>query len=160
MARARCPRSSVESGQKCVRSMKEQHFSHLRKMGACLHQLLNPRNENMYEHEQISTASSTCVRHFYSKPFESLSLFGRWRSMTSQKKAPHSMRGVKCRTVKITVFSSAIVIDVIDHCHTAGALLESNSSKHLSLSSCCGCVLIRSGQFQNRIGSGAGKAAH
>ena len=48
--------------------------------------------------------------------------------------------------VRITVFSSAIVIDVIVHCHTAGALYESNGRKHLSLSS-CGWVLIRSGQF-------------
>ena len=49
-ARARCPRSSVETGQKCVkikRSMKEQHSSHLRKVGACLHQLSNLRNENL-----------------------------------------------------------------------------------------------------------------
>ena len=36
VARARCPRSSVEAGQKCVKikvSMKEQHSSHLRKIG-------------------------------------------------------------------------------------------------------------------------------
>ena len=36
---------------KCVlkikRSMKEQHSSHLRKIGACLHQILNLRNENL-----------------------------------------------------------------------------------------------------------------
>ena len=43
------------------------------------------------------------------------------------------------------MFSSAIVIDVIVHCHTAGALVESNGRKQLSLSS-CGWVLIRSGQ--------------
>ena len=30
----------------------------------------------------------------------------------------------KYRTVKITLFSSAIVIDIFDHCHTAGALLS------------------------------------
>ena len=38
--------------------------------------------------------------------------------------------------VRITVFCSAIVIDVIVHCHTAGALFESNGRKQLSLSSC------------------------
>ena len=50
MARARCPRSSVEAGQKCIRrkrSKKVQHSSHLRKIGACLHQLLNLRNEKL-----------------------------------------------------------------------------------------------------------------
>ena len=50
VARARCPRSSVEAGQKCVeikKSVKEQHSSHLRKIGACLHQILNLRNENL-----------------------------------------------------------------------------------------------------------------
>ena len=38
MARARCPRSSVEAGQKCSktkRTMKEQRSSHLRKI-VCL----------------------------------------------------------------------------------------------------------------------------
>ena len=48
--------------------------------------------------------------------------------------------------VRITVFCSAIVIDVIVHCHTAGALLSQNGRKQLSLSS-CGWVLILSGQF-------------
>ena len=43
MARARCPRSSVEAGQKCVKI--KQHSSHFRKIGACLHQILNLRNE-------------------------------------------------------------------------------------------------------------------
>ena len=38
--------------------------------------------------------------------------------------------------MRITVFCSAIVIDVIVHCHTAGALFESNGRKQLSLSSC------------------------
>ena len=38
--------------------------------------------------------------------------------------------------VRITVFCSAIVIDVIVHCHTAGAFFESNGRKQLSLSSC------------------------
>ena len=50
MARARSPRSSVEAGQKCVKMKglkKEQHSSHLRKIGACLHQLLNLRNETL-----------------------------------------------------------------------------------------------------------------
>ena len=49
MARARCPRSSVEAGQKCVEikgACKSNIPSHLRKIGACLHQLLNQRNEN------------------------------------------------------------------------------------------------------------------
>ena len=39
MVRARCPRSSVEAGKKCIklqRSKKEQHSSQLRKLGACL----------------------------------------------------------------------------------------------------------------------------
>ena len=49
--------------------------------------------------------------------------------------------------VRTTVFSSAIVIDVIVHCHTAVALFESKCRKQLSLSS-CGWVLIRSGQFK------------
>ena len=46
----RCPRSSVEAGQKCVeiwRNMKEQHFSRLRKIGATLHQLWNLRKESL-----------------------------------------------------------------------------------------------------------------
>ena len=50
VARARCPRSSVEAGQKCskIKGEKKQHSSHLRKIGACLHhQLLNQRNENL-----------------------------------------------------------------------------------------------------------------
>ena len=40
--------------------------------------------------------------------------------------------------VRITVFCSAIVIDVIVHCHTAGALLSQTA----------GWVLILSGQFK------------
>ena len=43
--------------------------------------------------------------------------------------------------VRITVFCSAIVIDVIVHCHTAGALL-SQTAENIS----CGWVLILSGQ--------------
>ena len=31
---------------------------------------------------------------------------------------------VRVTGVRITVFSSAIVIDVVEHCHTAGALLS------------------------------------
>ena len=45
MARARCPRSSVEAGQKCVqikKSMKEQHSSHLRKIGCLPASTLKP----------------------------------------------------------------------------------------------------------------------
>ena len=38
--------------------------------------------------------------------------------------------------VRITMFCSAFVIDVIVHCHTAGALFGSNGRKQLSLSSC------------------------
>ena len=49
--------------------------------------------------------------------------------------------------VRITVFCSAIVIDVIVHCHTAGALLSQSAEKQLSLSS-CGWVLIRSSQLK------------
>ena len=36
-------------------SMKEQHSSHLRKIGACLHQVLNLRNENL-----LSTPARRC----------------------------------------------------------------------------------------------------
>ena len=32
--------------------------------------------------------------------------------------------------VKITVFSSAIVIDVIEHCHTAGAVLSQTAENN------------------------------
>ena len=53
---------------------------------------------------------------------------------------------LRSRHVRIAVFSSAIVIDVIVHCHTAGALL-SQTAEQLSLAS-CGWVLIRSGQFK------------
>ena len=53
---------------------------------------------------------------------------------------------IRSRIVRITVFCSAIVIDVIVHCHTAGPF-ESKCTKQLSLSS-CGWVLIRSGQFK------------
>ena len=38
------------------RSMMEQHSSHLRKIGACLHQLLNLRNENL-----LSTPECQCT---------------------------------------------------------------------------------------------------
>ena len=41
---------------KNYRSMKEQHSSHLRKIGACLHQLLNLRNENL-----LSTPERQCT---------------------------------------------------------------------------------------------------
>ena len=59
VARARCPRSSVEAGQKCVenkRSKKEQHACHLRKIGACLHQISKVRNENL-----LSTPVRQCI---------------------------------------------------------------------------------------------------
>ena len=48
--------------------------------------------------------------------------------------------------VRITVFSSAIVIDVIVLSYRRGPF-ESKCRKQLSLSS-CGWVLIRSGQFK------------
>ena len=38
------------------KSMKEQHSSHLRKIGACLNQLLNLRNENL-----LSTPERQCT---------------------------------------------------------------------------------------------------
>ena len=50
VARARCPRSSVEAGQKCVQikgSWKSSTFSHLRKISACLHQLWNLRKVSL-----------------------------------------------------------------------------------------------------------------
>ena len=54
--------------------------------------------------------------------------------------APCGMKSLRSDTltmrvtgVRITVFSSAIVIDVIVHCHAAGALCESNGREHLSL---------------------------
>ena len=53
------PRSSVEAGQKCVKikgAMKELYSSHFRKIGACLHQLLNLRNENL-----LSTPVRQCI---------------------------------------------------------------------------------------------------
>ena len=51
--------SSVEAGQKCIiikGSKEEQHSSHLRKLGACLHQILNLRNENL-----LSTPDRQCT---------------------------------------------------------------------------------------------------
>ena len=56
MARARCPRSSVEAGQKCVEikgAKIEQHSSPLRKIGVCLHQLLNLRNESLLSTRRV-----------------------------------------------------------------------------------------------------------
>ena len=52
-------RSSVKVGQKNVlnsRIKEEQHSPHLRKIGVCLHQLLNPRNENL-----LSTPARRCI---------------------------------------------------------------------------------------------------
>ena len=46
----------AKSVLKLNRSMKEQHSSHLRKIGACLHQLLNRRNENL-----LSTPERQCT---------------------------------------------------------------------------------------------------
>ena len=59
VARVRCPRSSVETGQKCAKikgAWKEQHSSHLRKIGVCLFELLNLRNEN-----SLSTPVRECI---------------------------------------------------------------------------------------------------
>ena len=59
MARARCPRSSGEAGQKRVKikgARRRQHSSHFRKIGACLHQILNLRNENL-----LSTPVRQCM---------------------------------------------------------------------------------------------------
>ena len=50
MARARYPRSSVEAGQKCIKikgARKSNILLSFGKIGACLHQLLNLRNENL-----------------------------------------------------------------------------------------------------------------
>ena len=51
--------------------------------------------------------------------------------------APCGMRSLRSDTLtmrvtgeRITVFSSAIVIDVIVHCHTAGALFLSQSAEN------------------------------
>ena len=71
--------------------------------------------------------------------------------------APCGMRSLRSDTltmrvtgVRITVFCSAIVIDVIVHCH------ESKCRKQLSLSS-CGWVLILSGQFKITVSFVAGR---
>ena len=49
--------------------------------------------------------------------------------------------------VRITVFRSAIVIDVIVHCHTAGALLSQSAENNCPYHRVVG-VLILSGQFK------------
>ena len=46
----------AKSVLKLDRSKKEQHSSHFRKKGACLHQLLNLRNENL-----LSTPARRCI---------------------------------------------------------------------------------------------------
>ena len=59
VARARCPRSSVENGQKCIEfkgARKSNILLNLRKIGASLHQLSNLRNENL-----LSTPASRCI---------------------------------------------------------------------------------------------------
>ena len=48
--------------------------------------------------------------------------------------------------VRITVFCSAIVIDVIVHCHTAGALLSQSAENNCPYHRVVG-FLILSGQF-------------
>ena len=50
------------------------------------------------------------------------------------------------RIVRITVFCSAIVIDVIVHCHTAGALLSQTAENNCPYHRVVG-FLILSGQF-------------
>ena len=49
-------RKLARSVLKLKRSKTKQHYSHLRKMGACLHQLLNLRNENL-----LSTPARRCT---------------------------------------------------------------------------------------------------
>ena len=59
VARARSPWSSVEAGPKCSKIKGEktkQHSCHLRKLGACLSQLLNLENENL-----LSTPAGRCM---------------------------------------------------------------------------------------------------
>ena len=75
--------------------------------------------------------------------------FGQWRSYT--KELPGGMRSLRSDTltmrvtgVRITVFSSAIVIDVIVHCHTAGALLSQTAENNCPYHRVVG-FLIRSG---------------
>ena len=51
-----------------------------------------------------------------------------------------------CEAVRITVFCSAIVIDVIVHCHTAGALLSQTAENNCPYHRVVG-FLILSGQF-------------
>ena len=67
--------------------------------------------------------------------------------------APCGMRSLRSDTltmrvtgVRITVFCSAIVIDVIVHCHTAGALLSQSAENNCPYHRVVG-FLILSGQF-------------
>ena len=60
VARARCPRSSVEDGQKCVKRKGASESNILltfRKTCACLHQILILRSENL-----LSTPVRQCIR--------------------------------------------------------------------------------------------------
>ena len=57
VARARCPRSSVEAGLKYSKQKNKTAFSHLRRIGVCLrHHILNLRNENL-----LSTPARQCI---------------------------------------------------------------------------------------------------
>ena len=61
--------------------------------------------------------------------------------------------------VRITVFCSAIVIDVIVHCHTAGALLSQTAENNCPYHRVVG-FLILSGQFKITPYFPLGCAAH
>ena len=59
VARARCPRSRLEAGQKCIKikgARKSNILFTFGKIGACLHQLLNLRKENL-----LSTPERGCT---------------------------------------------------------------------------------------------------
>ena len=59
---------------------------------------------------------------------------------------PAALHGIEASFVRITVFCSAIVIDVIVHCHTAGALLSQTAENNCPYHRVVG-FLILSGQF-------------
>ena len=53
------------------------------------------------------------------------------------ERAPSGLKSLRSDTVtmrvtgvKITVFSSAVVIDVIEHCHTAGSLMSQTAENN------------------------------
>ena len=68
MVRARCPRSSVEAGQKCVQikgAPKSNILLISGKLDACLHQFLKLRNENL-----LSTPERQCMHMISNQGFE------------------------------------------------------------------------------------------